>query len=314
MPLYLFNRLRLFTNKLLAPAGFAVERVKKSNPWSRGMRATRIGRFSIQIPGTNPLSSVYVDYPDTMAELGILVGLLKKKYPNLSVIDIGANVGDTACIIKTAADVPLLCIEGDDYTFELLQQNLSQFQNISAQKLFLGEQTGNMNAAIEKGGWNTTLKPGQSTGAQTVRIVSLDDFLVGHPVANCKLLKVDTEGFDCSIIRGAKKFLQQARPVITFEFNRDNMQAIGENGLGTLALLRDLGYRPIAFHDCYGRFFTGAASLDEALVRDVLDYTDGRRTALYYFDLTVFHHDDTDIALEFIKTERARRPNALASP
>ena len=309
----LFNSLRLFTNKVLAPAGFAVQRVKKTNPWGSAIVTARVGRFSIQVPRTNQVSTEYQDNPGYMGELAALASLLKKKFPDLSAIDIGANVGDTACIIKTAADIPLVCIEGDDYTFGLLQENLRQFQNVKAYKLFLGEKSGTMAATFEKAGWNMTIKPGQGDGAQTISLTTLDDFLAKEQIASgCKLLKIDTEGFDCSIIRGAAKFLAQARPALMFEYNRDNMEAIGEKGTATLAMLRDLGYSQVVFHDCYGRFFTAAELSDDALVGDLLDYADGRHGAIYYFDLTMFHREDTDVALEFIKAERARRVNARA--
>ncbi len=304
----LLNRARLFANKFLAPAGFAIDRVEKSNPWGSELVTQQIGRFSIQMPRTSPVATVHARNPEYMQQLTTFATLLKKKYPNLSAIDIGANVGDTACVIKTAADIPLMCIEGDDYTFELLQQNMKQFQNVTAHKLFLGEKTSTMAATFEKAGWNATIKPGQSPEAKTIKITSLDDFLAGQPAPPaCKLMKVDAEGFDCSIIRGASAFLQRARPALTFEYNRDNMEAIGEKGIETLAMLRNWGYSQVAFHDCHGRFFTSAGSTDDLIARDVLDYADGRDGLIYYFDLTMFHKDDADVALEFIKMERERR-------
>jgi FkbM family methyltransferase len=233
---------------------------------------------------------------------------LKKKYPGLAAMDIGANVGDTACIIKTAADIPLLCIEGDDYAFGFLEKNIRQFQNTAAHKLFLGEKTGEISAAFEKSGWNTTIKPGESAAAKKIKIAGLDDFLSARPDASAyKLVKIDAEGFDCAIIRGAVKFLKQAHPVLAFEYNRDNMEAIGEGGLDTLSLLAGLGYSQVVFHDCHGRFFSAAPMSDTAFIRDLHDYADGRHGAIYYFDLTLFHEDDAEVAEVFVRTERARR-------
>jgi FkbM family methyltransferase len=304
----LLNQARLFANKLLAPAGFAIQRVKKANPWGSALLTRQVGRFSIQVPRASQMASLYEDTPDYMSQLSALVSLLKKKYPNLSAIDIGANVGDTACVLKTAADIPIMCIEGDELTFKLLEQNIRQFKNVTAHKLFLGEKTGTMAASFENAGWNATIRPGQSTAAETIRITSLDDFLAGQPIeAGCKLMKIDAEGFDCSIIRGAAKFLRQTRPVLTFEYNRDAMDAIGEKGLDTLAMLGEIGYSHVAFHDCNGRFFTDITLANDALVHDLLGYADGKQGAIYYFDLTMFPKEDSDVALEFVKMERARR-------
>ncbi len=74
-------------------------------------------------------------------------------------MDIGANVGDTACIIKSAEDIPLVCIEGEEFTFGFLKKNIAQFNNTTAHQLFLGEKSGVASVAFENTGWNLTLKP-----------------------------------------------------------------------------------------------------------------------------------------------------------
>jgi FkbM family methyltransferase len=250
----------------------------------------------------------YSQFPESAGQLGRLASLLKTKYPNLAAMDIGANVGDTACIIKSAADIPLLCIEGDEFSFGFLKKNVSQFQNVSIHKLFLGEKTETISATVEKTGWNTTIKPGSDTSAKKIDMTSLDDFLANQSgAANYRLIKIDTEGFDCPIIRGGAKFIQQTHPVIAFEYNRDNMDAIGENGLETLAMLERLGYSIIVFHDCYGRFFCSASLADQALIRNLHDYADGKHGAIYYFDVTIFHKDDDDVARAFVTAEQVER-------
>jgi FkbM family methyltransferase len=296
-------------NKLLSPFGVAVQRAEKRSWFPTKIATIRVGGYFIRLPQANPLAEIYRRVPGYMSHLGVAASLLKSKYPGLAVLDIGANVGDTACIIKSGADVPLWCVEGDDYTFGLLEGNLRQFQNVAAHKLFLGEKTGTLAATFEKSGWNATIKPDDSA-AQKIQIVSLDDFLAAQPKApEFKLMKIDAEGFDCAIIRGAQNFLRQARPALTFEYNRDNMEAIGENGLDTLSLLSGLGYSRVAFHDCDGRFFATATLSDTSFIRDLHDYADGKHGAIYYFDLTVFHRDDDETAWQFIEAERARRLN-----
>lgn len=293
----------------LAIFGVAIVRAERPQ-WLRSspILTTQVGRYSIQVPSINPLSTGYSRNPDYTGQLGRIASLLVTKFPNLAAIDIGANVGDTACIIKTAADIPLLCIEGDVYTFGFLERNIRQFQNTVAHRLFLAEKTETIGATFAKSGWNTTIKPDKADSARKIKVVSLDDFLVTQPnVSNYKLVKIDTEGFDCSIIRGGVKFIQQVHPVITFEYNRDNMEALGEKGLDTLAMLSGFGYSHVFFHDCVGRFFCSASMSDQVLIRDLHDYADGKHGAIYYFDVTIFHESDSDVAQAFAKMERARR-------
>jgi len=301
----LLHFIRKATNRILLPVGLAVERVEKQSWFRPKITTTRVGRFSIQVPSINPLSTLYTRNPDYTGHLGRLTTLLKRKYPELAAIDIGANVGDTACIIKSAEDIPILCIEGDDSIFGLLVSNLKQFQNVSVHKLFLGEKTGVMSVTMEKTGWNATLTPDASGTAAKIKVVSLDDFLdtqVG--TINFKLVKIDTEGFDCSIIRGARKFIERAHPVITFEYNRDNMDAIGEPGLDTLFMLAELGYSRIIFHDEFGRFLCSTTLAERSLIRDLHAFADGKHGSIYYYDITTFHETDSNVALAFAAGEQ----------
>ena len=254
--MHLFHQLRLFANELLAPVGFSIEREQKRPwVWCEPNATVKVGNYTIAIPRTNPLAEVYLRYPDSASHLGQLVSLLEKKYPHLSAIDIGANVGDTACILKSAADIPILCIEGDAVSFGFLKENLKRFKNVSFKEMFLGERSGAIRADFEKGGWNTTIKPGASHSAKSVELTSLDDLLSSQANrSNYKLLKIDTEGFDCPIIRGGFRYINEVQPVIAFEYNRENMEAIGETGLDTLAALFKAGYSRIFFRHGAGGF------------------------------------------------------------
>jgi FkbM family methyltransferase len=256
----------------------------------------------------NPLSTYYSEHPNYSSQLGRLTSIVRKKYDSLRAIDIGANIGDTACIIKTAEDIPVMCIEGDGYTFGFLQENIKQLSNSTAHNMFLGEKTESIAATLGKSGWNTTIQPDLTNAAPRIHVNSLDDFILVQPDHDkFKLLKIDTEGFDCSILRGAKEFIRRVGPVIAFEYNRENMNAIGEPGLNTLFSLIDLGYSTIVFHDAAGRFLLSTNLNNEQLIRDLHDYADGKHGEIYYYDITVFHKTDSDIASSFEDGERIWR-------
>lgn len=316
------HSIRLFVNEVLSPSGLAVDRVPKQ-PWKwsrasaqaekearqkiRGVEASltvQVGRYSIEIPSQSPLSSWY---GNQALELGRLTTLMKKKFSFLSVLDIGANVGDTACIIKTAEEVPILCIEGDEYIFGFLQKNVAQFQNVTAHRLFLGEASREIRANFEKSGWNLTLKPSESSG-HAVNVTKLDDFIFTEPGwQTFKLVKIDAEGFDCAIIRGATNFLRAVQPVIQFEYNRESMDPINEPGLNTLLRLSDLGYSQVGIHDNYGRFLCSTSLSEKNFIKDLHDYADSVYGRIPFYDITVFHHSDGDLAAEFHEVERQER-------
>jgi FkbM family methyltransferase len=302
------HRAQLFVNRLLSPFGFAINRVEKhpSKPSPTAL-TIQVGRYSIQIPTESRLSGRYAyDRPQQPLELGRLTSVVKKKFSSLAVIDVGANVGDSACIIKTSEEVPILCIEGDEYIFGFLQKNLAQFQNVTARKLFLGETTKEIRASFEKSDWNPTLKPDESS-SRVVNLTSLDDFIFREPGWQAfRLVKIDTEGFDCSIIRGATNFLRTVHPVIHFEYNRENMDPIGEPGIPTLMLLSDLGYSQLAVHDHYGRFFCSTRLSEKNFIKELHDYV-GPDCVVHHCDITAFHASDSDLAAEFCEIERRER-------
>lgn len=264
----------------------------------------RVGKFEILINSNNALSQIFAHTPHYSSELGRLVAATQRKYPDITLIDIGANVGDTVAIARSAADIPVVCIEGDDYCFSLLKQNINQFSNVSAYKLFLGEKTETVPVMFEKLGWNTTLIPSQQEQSRKLDLISLDDFMQGHShIANYKVLKIDTEGFDTKIIRGGLNYIKSVKPILYFEYNRDNMSKIGEDGISTLFLLDELGYNNILFYEAAGRFVLSTSLKNRKLIRQLHNYADGHNASIYYFDLCIFHEQDDDLAALFIKSE-----------
>ena len=296
-------------NDFLSPVGIAVTRTQKTPwKWANSVTTAHVGQYAIEVPTLNPVAWHYAFAPNFVGQLGRLTTLIKKKYSDLAAIDIGANVGDTACIIKSVEDIPLLCIEGEEFTFGFLKKNIAQFRNTAAHQLFLGEKSGVFSMDFENKGWNLTLKPGASPSARSIKLTSLDDFLATQSERQVfKLMKIDTEGFDCSIIRGAANFIREVSPVIFFEYNRGNMDAIGEPGLPTLSKLQELGYSRIVFHDQNGRFLLSATLADHVLIKDMHDYADCVHGRIGYLDITVFHAKDTDLADAFVEAERLHR-------
>jgi FkbM family methyltransferase len=265
----------------------------------------QVGKFQILMPSNSLLPDLFRTIPNYSTGLGRLVAAALKKYPNLQLLDIGANVGDSVAIVKSVADVPILCIEGDELCLALLEQNTRQFKDISIHKLFLGERTESIAAVFEKQGWNTTIVPSQNGSSTSLRLMSLDDFLTSlEDLQNFKVLKIDTEGFDCRIIRGGLDYIRKIRPVINFEYNRDSMGRIGESGIGTLSLLKEIGYDTILYYDSYGRLVLCTSLRNDGLISDLHEYANGKDGGIYYYDLCLFHRDDGDIALAFQESER----------
>jgi FkbM family methyltransferase len=269
--------------------------------------SVRIGKFEIDMPSNSQIPDIFAVNPNYSSELGRIVSATRVKYPDVCVIDVGANFGDSVAIIKSVADVPILCIEGDGQCLKILENNVKQFDGVEIHRLFMGERRETISARLEKEGWNTTIVPSNNGSSRQLELSTLDDFMSARKAAfNYKVLKIDTEGFDCAIVRGGLNFIKQVKPVIAMEYNRDNMNRIGETGIETLEMLRDIGYDTALFYDGQGRLVISLGFGNIELINDLHHYANGKDGAIYYYDLCLFHRDDADIASAFQRSERER--------
>lgn len=304
--------MRKLIRNLLNKVGYDIIKVNvHSDSKAKITRTAKVGNFLIDMPGNNPQISTYKYEPDANSQLARLSVCIANKYPALTVLDIGANVGDTIAVIKTALDIPVIGVEGDDISYGFLEKNTRQFNNITLIKQFLGEKKQTMQVALEKGGWNTTLVPSETSGQQ-LHLQTLDEVLAERGLLNStlKLLKVDTEGFDTIILRGSFGLIEQQKPVIYFEYNKSNMDAIHEDGLATLLSLEKFGYHTIVFFDNRGRYMLSLPMHQQELIRQVHHYADEKNSEIAYYDVCLFHDEDKDLETLFVKGEMQRGLNA----
>lgn len=290
--------------KLFNKAGYDIVKTALHSDSKAGKSVkVQVGNFPIYLPGNNPHISTYTHRPNANNLLGILAAHVAPKYPDMQLIDIGANVGDTIAVVKTAIDIPVIGIEGDAISYQYMERNTKQFQNITLIKEFLGEKQQTIQVSMEKTGWNNTLIPTEKNG-QEILLKTLDEVLEEHQVAdkNIKVLKIDCEGFDTIILRGAGELLEKHKPALFFEYNRVNMDAIKEDGLSTLFALEKFGYHSVIFFDNYGRYMLSTPLNQHELIRQLHYYSEDSVSQVGYFDVCLFHENDQDIAQKFTES------------
>lgn len=263
-----------------------------------------VGKFIIRMPGNNIQIVNYRQYPELNFQLGRLSKIIAEKYKAMTVIDVGANVGDTIAILRSFIDLPVIGIEGDPVSFEYLKKNVSQFSDVQILNTFLGETSGNIKATLDKSGWNTTIIP-IDEGGTDISIITLDEVLDKENIlaSDIKLLKTDVEGYDTIVLRGATETIRKHKPVLFLEYNRENMEAIGEKGLPFLLSLEEYGYSRIGFFDHKGKLLIVTAAKNKEEISYLHNYALGKNNLLGYYDICAFHGADDDIAGLFFKAE-----------
>ncbi len=295
--------------KLLNKVGYDFIKVNVHKPSNVNKIVTvKVGNYNILMPGNNQQISLYKYYPDSNTQLARLAKVIIKKYSDAAMIDIGANVGDTIAVVRSQVDIPIVAIEGDDLSYSFLLKNITQFDGIYTLKQFLGEEKKYLKVNMEKEGWNNTILP-NTEGTKTLELKTLDEVLFDKKLSHLKikLLKIDTEGFDTIILRGCFNTISNLKPIVYLEYNGENMNKIGENGFNTIMLLKKYGYHNIYIFDCINNLIFSTTLDNNDALKQLHDYAHNKNTMIPYFDICVFHSDDTGIANDFINFEKSNR-------
>jgi hypothetical protein len=77
---------------------------------------------------------------------------------------------------------------------------------------------------------------------EVVEVHTLDEILSEYNVTRVDFVKIDTEGADELVCRGAQKTLKTFSPPILFEYNPPASSQMGLKPQGVLQVLAELGY------------------------------------------------------------------------
>jgi FkbM family methyltransferase len=214
---------------------------------------------------------------------------MHQKYPNLKVIDVGANIGDSAVLIKDIADVPILCIEGNPKFLDLLKLNTKSLNQVAIADCFVGEEMSKVEAISGLG--SAHLKESNEGGIEvkTMQRVIAENDTFRH----AKLLKIDTDGFDNKIIRGAKTYLIESKAAVFFEYDPYFLSKQGEQGVDIFDFFVDLGYKKFLIFDNIGDFLITLGSQNKKQFIELHAYfnKDGKQ----YMDILALHEEDLNI-------------------
>ncbi|MET4162482.1 FkbM family methyltransferase [Marinobacterium sp. MBR-111] len=142
-----------------------------------------------------------------------------------SLLDIGANIGCTALLFSELAKA-VYAFEPSPTTFEYLKKNVSKSEakNIFLQNIGLGDEPGTSTLTFSpsnrSGGFvsNQTQAPMDHT-VEKIVIRQLDEVINSLDVQNISFIKIDVEGFEGHVLRGATKTLLSNKPVVVLELN-----------------------------------------------------------------------------------------------
>jgi FkbM family methyltransferase len=144
-----------------------------------------------------------------------------------TVIDVGGFVGSFAYAARTILpEVQIYSFEPLDENYRLLVKNLSPFGNFQAFQIALGDQAGTVDffkndftassSVLEMADLHRRLFPRTRNQVRvTVPLARLDDYLDRMELHPPVLMKLDVQGYEANVLRGAERVLQQVEYLVT---------------------------------------------------------------------------------------------------
>jgi FkbM family methyltransferase len=164
-------------------------------------------------------------------------------YPIRVFFDIGANIGQTAVdALDAFPSAELVCFEPHPKTFAQLSERMAHEKRADLHNIALGNEDGKatlyeyehstLNSLLPNSPYVSRFKPGATSF--DVAVTTLDSFCSDHAVNGIDVLKIDTEGFDVAVLRGARDML--SRGAIKFVYAEFN-HIVPRTGVGGGSLL-----------------------------------------------------------------------------
>ena len=143
--------------------------------------------------------------------------------PGQRVIDIGANYGVyTLCMAKTVGPAGhVWAFEPATTTAALLAESIAEngFNQVTLVRCALSQSEGYAELSVSSHSELNSLVHNGSDGSahETVALTTLDAGLTAHDWTDIDFVKIDAEGEESNILRGAQKFCSELSPLIQYE-------------------------------------------------------------------------------------------------
>ncbi len=148
--------------------------------------------------------------------------------PHFNALDVGANIGLTAIALgRLCTQGRVFAIEASPDTYPFLYQNIARsgLKNVRCENLAAAATPGEVelsHPAVFSAGAFVSDKyqvAKESLTQYRVRACPMDDYLDGRGVERIDFIKIDVEGFELNVLRGARRTIERCKPIVFCEVN-----------------------------------------------------------------------------------------------
>lgn len=233
--------------------------------------------------------------PGYHQNLRLIAARLTKETHRVVALDIGANIGDTALILRRGGCGPILCIEADPFFFELLVQNTRSLDEVSYLNSFISASTESLAGELRAS--DGTARIIEKANGRTLGVTMTEAIRTWPYCEQINLVKIDTDGHDLEVIRGGLSFFKRVQPVIYFEYDPSLLPDQKKESSPTIfEELRDIGYQTALIFDNIGLFMRSIHVGDCKQIEELHHYLRIKQPGRFYADICVFHNSHSELA------------------
>jgi len=180
-----------------------------------------------------------------------------------------------------------LAIEGEKAFFPLLKENTRNY-NVYYENVYLSDD--------EKSGYKNIITNGTGKLVEDnnneVDIITLDKLMrTKYNDFKADIIKIDTDGFDFKVIRGAGNYIANTKPLLFFEWSKEDLNIQGENELSIFPKLEAMGYRDLLLFDNFGNKMLLTTTDNTKVLEYMANYTVNKDKLIHYYDILAIHKD-----------------------
>jgi hypothetical protein len=142
----------------------------------------------------------------------------------------------------------------------MLRRNVADMDDVHAIQAMAGDGSATTPSLVR-----THAGSASPRGEDHVEASTLDRLVDG--AAPIDVIKVDTDGYDGHVLKGARRTLERDEPVVQFEWHPALAQAAGVEVDMPFSILSEAGYDTFVWFDKYGNFWRVEHAVDCATIQ-----------------------------------------------
>jgi FkbM family methyltransferase len=249
------------------------------------------------MPFSHELPRYYFRFPLYDSVVTRLSTFIRATEGHVSLVDIGANIADTALCAKLSQDDRALLVEPTRRFHECASANMRNTNaSFELMDCLVGATEGRQR--VETNAKHGTARLLFTSAGVDIEVQTIDKILADRPDFKPNFIKVDTDGHDLKCLMGAKRTIKDFQPSILFEADVFDCPDYATDFFDCCTYFLQSGYERISFYSNTGDFMWTGRLSDVKSIAHLLFYhaTSG---ALYYDILltpphSLFHEHEID--------------------